>query len=65
MSHFDYKSSQTIAAEASFGGIIMAAMRKADTDNLSQLKRAWPEQWAELHSRYPAPGGLLPGEGEA
>jgi len=45
-----------------FYGIIMAAMPRADTDNLDLLKAAFPETWAELQARYWAPGGLLPGE---
>ena len=66
MSYYDYKSSTAIESfKISFYGIIMLAMRRADTDNLEILKRAWPEQWAELQSRYHAPGGLLPGEEEA
>jgi len=45
-----------------FNSLIMAAMRCADTDNLEMLKRCFPAQWEELHARYNAPGGLLPGE---
>lgn len=42
-----------------FYGMIMAAMMKADNDNLHSLKGCWPEVWAELDARYHAPGGLL------
>ena len=65
MSYFDYESSRTIASGASFYGIIMAAMRKADDGNLAKLTRAWPEQWAELQLRYNSPGGLMESEREA
>jgi len=45
-----------------FYGIIMAAMMKADDNNLHFLKGCWPEVWAELDARYHARGGLLEGE---
>jgi len=45
-----------------FYGIIMAAMRKADTDNLVKLQTAWPDVWAELTERHRCPGGRLPME---
>lgn len=59
----DYKVSISImTADPSFKAIIMAAMRKADTDNLEKLQSAFPEIWDELLARYNAPGGYLPGE---
>lgn len=63
MSLYDYKESQRIAAQDyPFAALIMAAMRKADTDNADALKAAFPDMWDDLQLRYSAPGGLLPGE---
>lgn len=42
-----------------FYGLIQAAMRQADSDNLLKLRLAWPEVWDDLHARYNAPGGFL------
>jgi hypothetical protein len=42
-----------------FSALIMAAMRKADSDNIVILRRAFPEIWEELKARYDAPGGTL------
>jgi len=65
MSLDDYYDGLAINAKRfTFNGIIQAAMRKADTDNLLKLKDAWPEVWTELQVRYNAPGGILPGEYE-
>ncbi len=59
MSVIDYKQSLKIAAnDYSFKGIIMAAMRKADSYNLERLKREWPEIWNELFRLYNTPGIL-------
>lgn len=63
MTLYDYRASDRLAAEdVPFYALVMAAMRKADTDNLEMLRRAWPETWNELQARYNAPGGLLPDE---
>lgn len=63
MSWHEYQTSKLISAEDyPFYALIMAAMRKADGDNLVKLCRSWPEVWAELDARYNAPGGLLAGE---
>lgn len=43
-----------------FVAIIMAAMRKADTDNLELLVNAFPQVFTELQQRYNSPGGWLP-----
>ncbi len=65
MSLYDYLQSQEISKhEFPFYALIMAAMRQADTDNLEQLKKAFPETWKELAERYNAPGGFLPGEND-
>jgi len=42
-----------------FYALIMAAMRKADSDNIEKLKQAFPDIWAELQKRYNAPGGII------
>ena len=47
-----------------FSSLIMAAMVRADSDNLIKLQRAFPGLWKELEERYWAPGGYLPGEEE-
>ena len=63
MSFFDYRDSLKLeSGQHSFYGLIMAAMRKADTDNLAKLRAAFPEVYAELAARYYAPRGILPGE---
>jgi len=63
MSHHEYRASQELEREGRpFYGLIMAAMRQADTDNVEKLRRVWPEVWAELRARYDAPGGFLEGE---
>ena len=37
----------------------MAAMRRADSDNLEKLIEAFPKQWEELQVRYNAPAGFV------
>jgi len=65
MSLYDYRVSQEIAArDEPFYALLMAVMRKADTDNTAKLKAAWPDVWEELFQRYHAPGGFLEGEAE-
>jgi len=64
VSIFDYHASKRIDdTRPSFYGIIMAAMRDADDDNLWKLRAAWPAVFEEFQARYVAPGGVLPGEG--
>lgn len=55
-------SAQIAARDEPFYALVMAAMRKADTDNAEILRQAFPEVHAELRARYDAPGGVLPGE---
>jgi hypothetical protein len=63
MSLHHFQVSQKIEAENyPFYALIMAAIRKADSDNLAKLDAAWPEVRAELTYRYWSAGGLLPGE---
>ena len=60
MSLYDYKKSIEIDAEDHpFYALIMAAMRKADYDNINKLKSVFPEVYNELTARYNAPGGLI------
>jgi hypothetical protein len=60
MSLHEYRESVDLGRrDASFYSLIMAAMRKADDNNLPKLKAAWPEVWEELQARYNAPGGVL------
>ena len=61
MSLYDYRRSQQFEADDEpFYGLIMGAMRRADTGNLELLRCAFPETFAELFARYGAPGGELP-----
>lgn len=63
MSRYDYERSSAMeCADEPFYGMIMGAIRKADTDNLVRLRDAFPETYNELLRRYHAPGGRLPGE---
>ena len=60
MSMHDYRMSIEIDRhDYPFYALIMAAMRKADTNNLELLRDAWPAVWYELDARYHAPGGAL------
>ena len=60
MTHHDYQKSKEI--DAPFYAIIMAAMRKADSNNIEKLKYAFPEMFDEFHKRYNAPGGIIEGD---
>lgn len=61
MSLYDYQQSLDIAKnDPPFYALIMAALRKADSDNLDKLASAFPETVTELRRRYNAPGGQLP-----
>lgn len=63
MSLFDYEASRGIAEQDHpFYALIMAAMRKADTENLHKLRQAFPHTHHELMVRYHAPGGRLDNE---
>jgi hypothetical protein len=64
MSLHSYQVSRALSrVDRPFSAYIMAAMRKADPDNLAKLQAAFPEIWAELDARYNAPLGFLDGEG--
>ena len=63
MSLYDYQVSRKLTAvDPPFDSLIMAAIRKADNANARKLQQAFPRQYRELHERYDAPGGILPGE---
>jgi hypothetical protein len=61
MSIIDYQESQQISAsnDWTFKALIMAAMRKADDENLAKLESVFPDVLAELRARYNAGGGAL------
>jgi hypothetical protein len=51
MSLYDYRASQQLAAsDPPFYALIMAAMWRADTDNLEKLRDAFPRVWRELRA---------------
>lgn len=58
--HGYHISKNLVAGDPPFYSLIMAAMRKADTENLRRLKEMWPAVWEELNARYNAPFGALP-----
>jgi hypothetical protein len=61
MSRYDYEASLHISAEdPPFAALIMAAMRKADSHNMIELKIAFPDIYEEFLERYHAPGGRVP-----
>lgn len=57
--HYSLKLSRN---DPPFYALIMAAMRKADIDNLTMLRAAFPGIFRELQRRYNAPLGVLPEE---
>ncbi len=48
-----------------FDALVMAAMLRADTDNLRLLSTAFPTLAAEVRARYDAPSGTLATDGKA
>jgi hypothetical protein len=63
MSLHSYQVSlELIKNDPPFSALIMAAMRKADTNNAQLLVAAFPEIWDELSERYWSPKGLIAGE---
>lgn len=65
MSYRHYQQSMAIVKgdritdKVDFYAIIMAAMRRADTDNGKALAEAFPKQWEELQVRYNSPAGCV------
>ena len=65
MSLYDYQQSKKVSLDdPPFASLIMAALRKADTNNAEMLCGCWPEICDELKVRYNAPGGILPTDPE-
>lgn len=65
MSFHDYEYSRLLHHnDAPFYALVMAAMRRADTENLEKLKSLFPDTWEELQARYNAPGGRLAEDGD-
>lgn len=63
MSLYDYRlSCQIIQEDPPFYALIMAAMHKADSENIAKLSTVFPDTWRELVDRYNAPGGVLNGD---
>jgi hypothetical protein len=60
VSLYDYEVSKQIDRDdPPFASLIMAALRKADSDNAELLRRCWPGICDEMQARYNAPGGAL------
>ncbi len=65
MSRHEYEASKSLSqSDPPFYALIMAAMRKADSQNLGLLRTGWPEVWEELEARYNTPNGELPSDVE-
>ena len=63
MSLYSYWQSQNLSSsDPDFAALIMAAIRKADTENNARLQSAFPEIYQEFTERYHAPGGRLESE---
>lgn len=63
--YFAYKASIELGrGDPSFYGLVMAAMRRADTTNTAILRAAFPAVWDDLQARYLAPGGVLDSDPE-
>ncbi len=58
MSVYDYEMSKEIALkDYSFNSLIMAAIKKADPDDLTRLAFSFPSIFDELRVGYNFPGG--------
>ena len=64
MSRYAYDRSARLAAVEPLDALLMACLRKSDTDNFNKLAEAFPVIAQELRARYDAPGGALPHERE-
>lgn len=62
--HGYHVSRKLVVDDPPFYALIMAAMVKADTDNLVKLRAAWPAVWIELQERYNTRLGVVPADGE-
>lgn len=57
---YDYKIAEQLANSAPpVDALIMAAVLRADSDNVARLQVAFPQLVAETGARYRAPGGRL------
>jgi hypothetical protein len=66
VSLYDYIVSKVLDEyDPPFAACVMAALRKADSENAAKLREQWPEICAEMQARYDAPGGLLAEERDA
>jgi hypothetical protein len=65
VSLYDYNVSRQISrSDPPFAALIMAALRKANTDDAAWLWRSFPDICQEMQDRCNAPGGRLPGDPE-
>ena len=65
MTVYDYKESLQVTKECySFGAMLMALMRKADSKNMAKIEAVWPVEVAEFKARSLCRGGVLPEEEE-
>ena len=66
MSLYDYRKAIELRNDesVSFYSLIMAAILKADTDNMRKLDFSFPYTVNEVHNRYWSPGGELPTDGQ-
>ena len=63
MSLYDFdKAIQLTHIDTPFYSLIMAAVLRADTQNLEKLTEAFPDIVEETKKRYHAPGGVLEDE---
>lgn len=64
MSLYDYHYSRKLSKDdPPFFALLMAAMRKADSDNAQLLRNTFPDIWEEFQGRYNASLGVLPQDG--
>jgi len=60
MTLYDYRISRELGKrDPPFAALIMAALRKADTENAAKLRSAWPAVCDETQARLRSPGGVL------
>jgi len=63
--HSYHKALRLHRRDEPFYALIMAAMLKADSDNIAKLREAWPHVHEELDRRYNARRlGVLPEDGQ-
>ena len=63
MALFDYDQSVRLAVlDPTFDALIMAAYRKADSDNRMRLEEQFPALTTEFRQRSAAPAGMLASE---